>query len=373
MTRLRFRPLNASRSVIFAAFLCVVSWPLHADGLQDAQRLLKQGQFQQALDQTEQLLAAKPKDAQARFLKGLALTELGRQNDAIAVFTQLTEDYPELPEPYNNLAVIYAQMRQYDKAKTALEMAIRTHPSYATAHENLGDIYARLASQAYDKALQLDSSNTAAQNKLSMIRDLVGGSARPGVARSTATAVASGPAAAPAKAAPAAAAVTSAPAAAPKAEQAPRPAPAVEKPAPAAEKPAPAAEKSAVAKTPEAVKPEPAGDDDREIEAAVRNWAGAWARKDVKGYLEAYSRDFQTPNSQPRSVWETERRQRIAKPGPISVGVDGLRVARAGSDRAVVRFRQHYRSGALNISSGKTLVLVRRDGRWMIQQERVGG
>jgi tetratricopeptide (TPR) repeat protein len=49
----------------------------------------------------------------------------------MAVFSKLTEDYPELPEPYNNLAVLYAQQKQYDKARTALEMAIRIHPGYA--------------------------------------------------------------------------------------------------------------------------------------------------------------------------------------------------------------------------------------------------
>src|SRR2546425_9737176 len=77
-----------------------------------------------------------------------------------SIFTKLTQDYPELPEPYNNLAVIYASQGQYEKARAALEQSIRTHPSYATAYENLGDVYAKLASQAYDKALQLDSSNS---------------------------------------------------------------------------------------------------------------------------------------------------------------------------------------------------------------------
>ena len=79
-------------------------------------------------------------------MKGLILTEQGKPADAIKIFTGLTEDYPELPEPYNNLAVLYASQGQYDKARTALEMSIRTHPSYATAHENLGDIYAKMAS-----------------------------------------------------------------------------------------------------------------------------------------------------------------------------------------------------------------------------------
>src|SRR6266550_3308925 len=108
---------------------------------------------------------------------------LRRVPEAIQVFTGLTEDFPELPEPYNNLAVLYASQGNYDKAKSALELAIHTHPSYATAHENLGDIYAQLASRAYDRALQLDKGNTSAQVKLALVKELFSpgrvGSARP--------------------------------------------------------------------------------------------------------------------------------------------------------------------------------------------------
>ncbi|MES2770981.1 MAG: tetratricopeptide repeat protein, partial [Pseudomonadota bacterium] len=110
------------------------------DTLPDAQRLLKQGQMSQALEKVDSYLSSKPKDAQGRFLKGLILTEMARSAEAINLFTKLTEDYPELPEPYNNLAVLYAQQKQYEKARAALEAAIKTHPSYSIAHENLGDI-----------------------------------------------------------------------------------------------------------------------------------------------------------------------------------------------------------------------------------------
>jgi hemoglobin-like flavoprotein len=157
-------------SLLLASLICS---PVRADSVQDLQALVKQGQLSQALEKADQLLASKPRDAQVRFLRGVILSELNRGGEAITVFQKLTEDYPELPEPYNNLAVLYAQQRQYDKARNALEMAIRTHPSYATAHENLGDIYARLASQAYDKALALDSSNVVAQNKLALIREMM--------------------------------------------------------------------------------------------------------------------------------------------------------------------------------------------------------
>src|SRR5437868_4276323 len=144
-----------------------------ADDVQDAQKLLKAGQSQQALERVNRALAANPREPQARFLKGLIFTEQGKQQEAIDIFTKLTQDYPNLPEPYNNLAVIYASQGQYDTARSALEQSIRTHPSYATAYENLGDVYAKLASQAYGKALQLDASNTGAQNKLSLVRELV--------------------------------------------------------------------------------------------------------------------------------------------------------------------------------------------------------
>ena len=166
----------------------------YADDATDISRLLRTGQTAEALQRVEAGLASKPKDAQLRFLKGLILTEQNKNGDAIAVFTKLTDDYPELPEPYNNLAVLYAAAGQYDKARAALEMAIRTNPTYGTAHENLGDVYAELASQSYDKALQLDSNNATAKLKLTMVRNLVGntsGGTNPKTAANSAPAIAS--------------------------------------------------------------------------------------------------------------------------------------------------------------------------------------
>ena len=121
----------------------LIAAPLRADEIQDASQLLRQGQHAQALDRINQYLSSRPRDAQGRFLKGLILAEQSKSAEAIDVFTKLTQDYPELPEPYNNLAVLYAAQGQYEKARQSLEMSIRTHPSYATAYENLGDVYPR--------------------------------------------------------------------------------------------------------------------------------------------------------------------------------------------------------------------------------------
>ena len=161
-------------AALFAAF-AFAAWSAPADDLREAQKLYNTGKLQPALDKVDVFLKSAPKDPQGRFLRGLILTEQKRTNDAIQMFTGLTEDYPELPEPYNNLAVLYASQGNFDKARSALELAIHTHPSYATAYENLGDVYAQLASRSYDKALQLDKANTGAQNKLSLVRELVGG------------------------------------------------------------------------------------------------------------------------------------------------------------------------------------------------------
>ena len=362
MTACRF-PLRATLAALAIAALLPLAPLAQADTLQDISKLLKQGQQVQALEKTEKYLAGKPKDAQGRFLKGLILTEMNRTADAIAVFTKLTEDFPELPEPYNTLAVIYAQQKQYDKAKQALEMAIRTHPSYATAHENLGDIYARMASQAYDKALQIDSSNASAQTKLSMIRDLMTASSRPTpgkpVAATAATTAALAPEAKPVEAK-----------AEPKAE--PKLAPTAVKPngPPVAVSAQPTAAAPAPATVAES-KPAPANTS-ADIEKTLEAWAAAWSKKNVKAYLAHYAKDFQTPGGESRATWESERAKRITKPGNIAVNIGNLSVTAEGPDRATARFRQNYRSASLKTSSNKVLVLVRQDGKWLIQQERVG-
>jgi Flp pilus assembly protein TadD len=162
---------QAFRLLSLAAALCLPV-AAFADDYAEVNQLLRSGKLAEALARVDRYLAGKPQDPQMRFLKGVVQTESGRTAEAIATFVNLTQSYPELPEPYNNLAVLYASQSQYDKARAALEMAIRINPTYATAHENLGDVYAKLASQAYSKALQLDATNASVHPKLALIREL---------------------------------------------------------------------------------------------------------------------------------------------------------------------------------------------------------
>jgi len=321
-----------------------------SDDIQNINRLVKQGQHAQALDRVNQYLATKPRDAQGRFLKGLILAEQNKVADAIDVFSKLTQDYPELPEPYNNLAVLYAGQGQYEKARQSLEMSIRTHPSYATAYENLGDVYTKLASQSYDKALQLDSSNTAAKTKLSLVRELISGASRQPRLSARGEPVKPGEATRPTVVA-----------AAPTANGTGKP---------AVETKAAAEIKPAAAKAPEA-QSEKAGTPEDAIKT-VHAWAAAWAKKDVDAYLAFYASDFKTPKGEPRGAWEKGRRQRILAPKHIEVSVDAVKVKTIDGSSATVSFRQRYRSDTIKADSGKTLVMVRVSGKWLIQQERVG-
>lgn len=356
-----FRPLRLI--AIAAALTFSVA---HADEYTDVSQLVRAGKFAEALTKADQYLATKPRDPQMRFLKGVIQRDAGKTNDAIATFTRLTEDYPELPEPYNNLAVLYAGQSQFDKARAALEMAIRTNPSYATAHENLGDVYAKLASQAYNKALQLDATNPAVAPKLALIRELF----NPSGAKGQRLPASPTPATLPAAAAPTA------------------PVPVAIKPPPTLPTPAQTKPPVAVAVAPvaapvspaPAVTPPPAAapvvahtnnNASKDAEAAVHAWAKAWMARDVKGYLASYGKEFDPPGSMSRSDWEKERRQRISSKSKISLKLENL-VVTVDGNKAVAKFRQDYKAGGLAVSSRKTLELVKTGERWHIVREITG-
>jgi len=165
-----------SRILVTALLLCNVLVAsvaaATAEDLAEATRLHRAGQTAAALERVDRALSTNPKDAQMRFLKSVLLADSGRSTEAEALLRQLSQDYPELPEPHNNLAAIYAASGDYGKSRAELEEAIRLNPGYAPAHENLGDVYALLAAQSYAKALRLEPASTTLPNKLALIRQL---------------------------------------------------------------------------------------------------------------------------------------------------------------------------------------------------------
>ncbi len=312
----RFRHTAVAACLALAPFVTAAAVPA------ELQSLIQQGEYEKALRQLDVLVSDNPQDAEARFTRGLVMVQLNRTDDAIRVFADLTRDYPQLPEPYNNLAVLYAQKGDYEQARAALEAALATHPSYATAHENLGDIYAALAGAAYNRALLLDQNNQGVRNKLSLISQLDGRS----------------PPARPVPAVPP-------PSAPPVAAEAPPPS---FTPTPAAAAPA-----------------SPAVDG---VDTLVDAWAQAWASQDLEGYFNAYASNFEPEGGLTREAWQAQRRERISRPGDISVGVRDLRSEPTDSG-ARATFVQAYQSDNFSDVVTKVLDLVREGGGWKIARE----
>ena len=183
------RPFRDLAAVLLAAFATIVAAQsppavqdprdmgeaarkVYAETLHQARDLVDRKQYAEAIAKLDALTAERPRESQARFLKGIALTDQGKVDEAITVFRAILADFPELPEPRNNLAVLYAQKGEYALARDELERAIQAAPDYAVAHENLGDVYARLAAVEYEKATSLDKRNRSAGAKLKRIREL---------------------------------------------------------------------------------------------------------------------------------------------------------------------------------------------------------
>lgn len=367
-----------------------------ADDAADIARLARSGQSEEALKRIDALLVKQPADAQIRFMKGVMLSET-RPPDAIAIFIKLTQDYPKLPEPYNNLAVLYAAAGQYDKARAALDKALRTHPAYATAFDNLGDVHARLASQAYDKALQIQPGKPAPA-QLALMRTLTMPGAQPAslavgpVAAAPPAPPAAPPtpvAVAPGKPAPPVTIIATAPveekpvamparpesrppAAPPREAAQPRPEPARADAGKRAEPPV------RMVKADKTERPDPkaraaqeAAAEREAVLSAVQSWAKAWSARDVQAYLAHYAPDFDPAGGISRKAWVEERQQRIAGKGRIRVDIDKPQVTTEGNS-AIVHFRQSYVSDRLSATSRKTLELERQRGKWLIKQERTG-
>ena len=321
------------RGLTAALLLAAAQTAVAATAVEEASTLLQQGQLDQALKKLDAQLKSQPQDAQARFLRGLVLVRLNRSAEAVKVFADLTRDYPQLPEPYNNLAVLYAQQGDYEKARDALEAALATHPSYATAHENLGDIYAALAGAAYNRALSLDGANQGVRSKLALIGQLdgQGGST---VATAPTISTPPPPAAAPASVPPA----STVPAT----------------PPPASSPAAALTVDSATAAS---------------VTSVINAWAAAWSSQDLNAYFATYSPSFIPEGGIGRSTWEAQRRDRISRAKSIQVKALNPVFSRLAADRMSVSFNQSYVSDSFSDSTQKTIELQQAGSSWLIVRE----
>jgi len=314
------KALGLQSSLLLIVLGTAIVAETYADTLDDARSLMREGRYDDAVKSLDSHLGTSPSDSSARFLKGVALAEADRRQEAIDTFSALVKDFPELPEPHNNLAVLYAAAGDLEKARGYLLEAIRIHPSYATAHENLGDVYAKLAALSYSKALALDDANRSVRAKYSLMKELDGVEGGARTASSAMTA------------------------------------------------PSPSATVAAAPSLP-AADTLPSADRGDDVLATLRSWADAWSSQDVDAYLSHYAPSFAPADGRSKESWTILRRKRISGPQFIDIRIAQPQVNQTAADRASVTFEQSYRSESYADQMIKRLDMVRRGGEWKIVSE----
>jgi tetratricopeptide (TPR) repeat protein len=115
--------------------------------------------------------AAKQQAANAAIRKsfddGVALTNAGKNEEAIAKFNEVIAAAPKCAECYANIATVYGRMKDYEKAEAAFKQAIEVKPDFAEAYNGLSTVYNAekkfdLAAEASAQAMKLSGAGGAA-------------------------------------------------------------------------------------------------------------------------------------------------------------------------------------------------------------------
>ena len=298
---------NLLSAIVFLAFTTI---SFAQTDINEIKLLLKNGKYKIAENIINGAIEENLNNPEILFYKGIIETNLGKTNQAIDTFRGLTERFPELPEPFNNLAVLYAEKGQFRLAKEILEQAIKTNPSYLTAHINLGDIFTKMASEAYNKALEIDKSNNIAITKLSMITQLF--NYNPNTRNTVIDSI----------------------------------------------------------NTKKEVKITKLSKKElkKVILNSIENWKTAWESKDVESYFDSYSSNFIYPNNMTKSQWQKYRTNRILPKKIISISISNIKF-KFKKEKIIATFTQNYKSGRLNQTSNKNLTFVAESGQWFIVEE----
>ena len=267
-----------------------------------------------ALEKIKKRLRQTPDEPRLLFYKGVTEAKLNQIDNAIKTYNDLINKYPNLPEPYNNLAVIYAERQELDLAKDTLEKAIKTNSSYSVAHVNLGDIYTRMATNAYNMAFEIDKDNKIARNKLKLITELF--NYKPNTN-----------------------------------------------------------EKSIIVEELDAkiikIEPRNKSVDKKKIIEKIAAWKTAWEAKDLDSYFDSYSENFKYPNQMSQEQWEKYRRDRIMNKKEITINISNIKT-KFKKDIVHAIFYQDYKSTGYQQKSKKTLIFEFQANDWKIIEEFSG-
>ena len=299
-----------------AALMMIISFHCKAD-IKLINKLIEDKNYEQAQIEINTLLKSDSDNPQLLFINGVLLSESNKVNEAIKAFEDLTKTHPNLPEPYNNLAVLYAQQGDFPKAKHALEQSIKTHPSYATAHINLGDLYTRMASESYNQALQIDGSNKSAKTKLSLIKKLF--NFQPIRKNIEIT------------------------------KQANK-----ESEAPQIQEPDSKNTSNNISLT--------------EIESFIDGWKTSWEQQNFESYINCYSLKFKNNNGQNFEQWKIYRKPRITNKDKIEIKLTNLKITEIDNGFEV-SFIQEYKSGNIDSRTNKKLIIETNENQIKIINE----
>ena len=141
----------------FGALAVLVSFGAvsEEDPFKRALSLAAQKRYAEAWEVLGPMLEREPGHARGRVLHGVLRAREGRVGEAIEIFERLQHEHPEMSEPYNNLAVLYALEGRLEAAREALLATLERYPD-PIAYVNLGDVYTKLARRAYDRARELE-------------------------------------------------------------------------------------------------------------------------------------------------------------------------------------------------------------------------
>lgn len=362
--------------------------------IEQSLKLSQQGNHQEALAKINAFLVQQPNLPSAQLTKGIILSNKGDKSAAKSIFRDLTKSHPDRPEAFNNLAVIYSEEGNFPQAIETLQQAFQTHPSYAQVHVNLKELYATLASQAYNKALDLSAAeqgpNLAMINQTPAIQGdnstpsiVAAAPKQPVTIAAVETAQDEVKSAKPVEPKEETPALTVAATSAPKAK--------VETPVKAEEKPvvvavsepsivavatakAPVKEAAEVKEqtnaAPEAAKLDSKALPESEVLAHINNWADAWRNKNHTGYINSYTALYRPNAKLNHQQWVKQRAQRLSKPKFIRVELEQINIKMLRDNLAEARFNQHYQSDTYKDAVKKRLMLVKVDDQWKISLER---
>ena len=267
-----------------------------------------------ALEKIKKRLRSSPGEPRLLFYKGVTEAKVNQIDEAINTYNDLINRHPNLPEPYNNLAVIYAERQELDLAKETLEKAIKTNSSYSVAHVNLGDIYTQMATNAYNMAFEIDKDNKIAKNKLKLITELF--NYRPNTNEKS---IAIGK-----------------------------------------------LEKENIV-----IITRSKSTDKKNIIKRIEAWKTSWEDKDLDLYFDSYSENFKYPNQMNQNQWESYRRDRIVNKKDISINISNIKL-KFKKDIIHAVFYQEYKSTGYQQKSKKTLFFEFQSDDWKIIEEFSG-